>query len=48
MNRRALLRWMASMPALLPLHRVQFRLFRHATARGHELFALARKPSNSR
>ncbi len=23
MNRRALLRWMASMPALLPLHRVQ-------------------------
>jgi SAM-dependent methyltransferase len=31
-----------------PLHRVQFRLFRNATARGHELFALARKPSNSR
>ncbi len=27
-----------------PLHRLQFRLFRHATARGHEFFALARKP----
>jgi SAM-dependent methyltransferase len=26
-----------------PLHRVQFALFRHATARGHELFVLARK-----
>jgi SAM-dependent methyltransferase len=28
-----------------PLHRVQFALFRHATARGHEFFALARKPA---
>ena len=27
-----------------PLHRLQFRLFRHATARGHEFFVLARKP----
>ena len=27
-----------------PLHRLQFRLFRNATARGHEFFALARKP----
>jgi hypothetical protein len=26
-----------------PLHPLQFRLFRHATGRGHELFALARK-----
>jgi hypothetical protein len=26
-----------------PLHPLQFRLFRHATARGHEFFALARK-----
>jgi SAM-dependent methyltransferase len=26
-----------------PLHPLQFRLFRNATARGHELFALARK-----
>jgi SAM-dependent methyltransferase len=31
-------------PLWRPLHWVQFRLFRHATARGHELFALARKP----
>ena len=27
-----------------PLHRVQFRLFRNATTRGHEFFALARRP----
>jgi len=27
-----------------PLNRLQFRFFRHATARGHEFFALARKP----
>ena len=27
-----------------PLHRLQFRLFRNATARGHEFFVLARKP----
>jgi SAM-dependent methyltransferase len=27
-----------------PLHRLQFRLFRHATDRGHEFFVLARKP----
>jgi SAM-dependent methyltransferase len=27
-----------------PLHRLQFRLFRHATERGHEFFVLARKP----
>jgi SAM-dependent methyltransferase len=27
-----------------PLHPLQFRLFRNATARGHEFFALARKP----
>jgi SAM-dependent methyltransferase len=26
-----------------PLHRLQFRLFRHATERGHEFFVLARK-----
>jgi len=26
-----------------PLHRIQFALFRNATARGHELFVLARK-----
>jgi len=26
-----------------PLHRLQFRLFRHATARGHEFFVLARR-----
>ena len=31
-----------------PLHRIQFALFRNATARGHELFVLARRPSNSR
>jgi SAM-dependent methyltransferase len=28
-----------------PLNRLQFRYFRHATARGHEFFALARKPA---
>ena len=28
-----------------PIHRIQFRLFRNATGRGHEFFALARKPS---
>lgn len=28
-----------------PLHRLQFRFFRNATGRGHEFFALARKPS---
>ena len=27
-----------------PLHRLQFRLFRNATERGHEFFVLARKP----
>jgi hypothetical protein len=27
-----------------PFNRLQFRYFRHATARGHEFFALARKP----
>jgi len=27
-----------------PLHRIQFRLFRNATGRGHEFFVLARKP----
>jgi SAM-dependent methyltransferase len=27
-----------------PLERIQFMLFRHATTRGHEFFALARKP----
>ena len=27
-----------------PLNRLQFRFFRHATDRGHEVFALARKP----
>ena len=27
-----------------PVHRLQFRLFRNATGRGHEFFALARKP----
>jgi len=27
-----------------PIHRLQFRLFRHATERGHEFFALAQKP----
>jgi len=27
-----------------PLHRLQFRLFRNATGRGHEFFVLARKP----
>jgi len=26
-----------------PLHPLQFKLFRNATARGHEFFALARK-----
>jgi SAM-dependent methyltransferase len=30
-----------------PIHRIQFRLFRNATARGHEFFALARKPMRS-
>jgi len=28
-----------------PLHRLQFRLFRNATRRGHEFFVLARKPA---
>jgi len=28
-----------------PLHRLQFRLFRNATQRGHEFFVLARKPA---
>lgn len=27
-----------------PIHRIQFRLFRNATGRGHEFFALARRP----
>jgi SAM-dependent methyltransferase len=27
-----------------PIHRIQFRFFRNATDRGHEFFALARKP----
>jgi len=27
-----------------PLHRLQFALFRNATGRGHEMFALAQKP----
>jgi SAM-dependent methyltransferase len=27
-----------------PVHRLQFQLFRNATGRGHEFFALARKP----
>lgn len=27
-----------------PIHRLQFRLFRNATERGHEFFALAQKP----
>ena len=27
-----------------PIHRLQFRFFRNATARGHEFFVLARKP----
>jgi SAM-dependent methyltransferase len=27
-----------------PIHRLQFRLFRNATGRGHEFFALAQKP----
>jgi SAM-dependent methyltransferase len=27
-----------------PLHRLQFRFFRHATGRGHEFFVLGRKP----
>jgi SAM-dependent methyltransferase len=30
-----------------PIHRIQFRLFRNATGRGHEFFALARKPMRS-
>jgi len=29
-----------------PLHRLQFRFFRNATGRGHEFFALARKPAD--
>lgn len=29
-----------------PVYHLQFRLFRNATARGHEFFALARKPLN--
>jgi hypothetical protein len=33
----------ASAPLWRPLSALQFRLFRDATARGHELFALARK-----
>ncbi len=28
-----------------PIHRLQFRFFRNATARGHEFFVLARKPA---
>jgi hypothetical protein len=36
LDRTAVLWW--------PLHRLQFRLFRHATERGHEFFVLARKP----
>ena len=36
LDRTAVLWW--------PLHRLQFALFRGATARGHELFALAQKP----
>jgi SAM-dependent methyltransferase len=31
-------------PLWRPLNRLQFRFFRHATDRGHEFFALARKP----
>jgi len=31
-------------PLWAPVHRVTFRLFRGATGRGHEFFALARKP----
>jgi len=31
-------------PLWTPLNRLQFHFFRHATARGHEFFALARKP----
>ena len=33
----------ASAPLWRPLRPLQFRLFRHATARGHEFFALAQK-----
>ncbi len=39
LERSAILWW--------PLHRIQFALFRHATRRGHELFALARKPAGT-
>jgi SAM-dependent methyltransferase len=28
-----------------PIYRLQFRMFRNATAKGHEFFALARKPA---
>jgi len=31
-----------------PLYRLQFRLFRQATARGHEFFALARRAPGNR
>jgi SAM-dependent methyltransferase len=30
-----------------PIHRIQFRLFRNATGRGHEFFVLARKPGHA-
>ena len=30
-----------------PIHRLQFRLFRNATDRGHEFFVLARKPADA-
>ncbi len=30
-----------------PLNRLQFRFFRHMTGRGHEFFALARKPDEA-
>jgi SAM-dependent methyltransferase len=30
-----------------PVHWIQFRLFRNATARGHEFFVLARKPGQA-
>lgn len=30
-----------------PLNRLQFRFFRHMTGRGHEFFALARKPGDA-
>jgi len=38
-------RWLdRTAPLWAPVHRVTFRLFRGATGRGHEFFALARKP----